>query len=95
MYLSLNQAIMKTDLNTSEAMSVATYKCLVFGPLAPPIDAFCKTRKNPLGTVFIECVRQGHGLISGQATGPLRQAMGPPGSGAGVGIGMLRGKGTT
>ena len=30
-----------------------------------------------------------------QVTGPPRQATGPPQSGAGVGVGMLRGKGTT
>ena len=32
-------------------------------------------------------------LAALQATGPLRQAMGPPWSGAGVGVGMLRGAG--
>ena len=30
-----------------------------------------------------------------KATGPLRQAAGPPRSGAGMGVGMVRGKGTT
>ena len=33
--------------------------------------------------------------LSGGATGPPRQAMGPPRSGADVGVGMLRGRGTT